>query len=146
MGSDESHFNVSVGSDGQSHKTVSTNHNLRPSALYPRSPNSFHRRLSADRILGLVVCAGLQMALAPLILGKVTVLSRPGLLSLVFLRPGPLSPSGQLCCRLARLELRDATRALREARLGYLFVSRLGLAVRLQAGKRDSGSIPLRLS
>ena len=29
MSSDESHFNVSVGSDGQSHKTVSTNHNLR---------------------------------------------------------------------------------------------------------------------
>ena len=28
MGSDESHFNVSVGSDGQSHLTVSTNHNL----------------------------------------------------------------------------------------------------------------------
>ena len=28
MGSDESHFNVSVGSDGQSHKTVPTNHNL----------------------------------------------------------------------------------------------------------------------
>ena len=28
MGSDQSHFNVSVGSDGQSHKTVSTNHNL----------------------------------------------------------------------------------------------------------------------
>ena len=28
MGSDESHFNVSVGSDGQSHKTVSTNDNL----------------------------------------------------------------------------------------------------------------------
>ena len=29
MGSDESHFNVSVaGSDVQSHKTVSTNHNL----------------------------------------------------------------------------------------------------------------------
>ena len=29
MGSDErSHFNVSVGSDGHSHKTVSTNHNL----------------------------------------------------------------------------------------------------------------------
>ena len=24
----ESHFNVSVGSDGQSHRTVSTNHNL----------------------------------------------------------------------------------------------------------------------
>ena len=28
MGSDESHFNVSGGSDGQSHRTVSTNHNL----------------------------------------------------------------------------------------------------------------------
>ena len=28
MGSDESHFNVSVGSDGQIHRTVSTNHNL----------------------------------------------------------------------------------------------------------------------
>ena len=28
MGSYESHFNVSVGSDGQSHRTVSTNRNL----------------------------------------------------------------------------------------------------------------------
>ena len=28
MGSDEGHFNVSVGSDGQGHKTVSTNHTL----------------------------------------------------------------------------------------------------------------------
>ncbi len=28
MGSDESHFNVSVGNDGQGHKTVSTNHSL----------------------------------------------------------------------------------------------------------------------
>ena len=28
VGSDESHFNVSEGSDGQNHKTVSTNHNL----------------------------------------------------------------------------------------------------------------------
>ena len=28
MVSDESHFNVSVGSDGQRHRTVSTNHNL----------------------------------------------------------------------------------------------------------------------
>ena len=28
MGGDESHFNVSVGSDGQSHWTVFTNHNL----------------------------------------------------------------------------------------------------------------------
>ena len=28
VGSDECHFNVSLGSDGQSHKTMSTNHNL----------------------------------------------------------------------------------------------------------------------
>ena len=28
MGSDEGHLNVSIGSDGQSHRTVSTNHNL----------------------------------------------------------------------------------------------------------------------
>ena len=28
MSSDEGHFNVSEGSGGQSHKTVSTNHNL----------------------------------------------------------------------------------------------------------------------
>ena len=42
MGSDDSHFNVSVGSDGQSRKTVSTNHNLfeekgEPSGIVPRS-------------------------------------------------------------------------------------------------------------
>ena len=42
MGSDESHFNVSVGSDGQSHETVSTNHNLLKrkesrSGIEPRS-------------------------------------------------------------------------------------------------------------
>ena len=37
VGSDESHFNVSVGSDGQSHKTVSTNHNLGPSAYQPNA-------------------------------------------------------------------------------------------------------------
>ena len=28
MGSEDSHFNVSVGSNGQSHRTVSTNHSL----------------------------------------------------------------------------------------------------------------------
>ena len=27
IGSDKNHFNVSVGSEGESHKTVSTNHN-----------------------------------------------------------------------------------------------------------------------
>ena len=35
MGSDESHFNVSVGSDGQSHRTVSTDHNLFFPVLSP---------------------------------------------------------------------------------------------------------------
>ena len=40
MGSDESHFNVSAGSDGQSHRTMSTNHNLfegQPKRIEPRS-------------------------------------------------------------------------------------------------------------
>ena len=36
MGSDESHFNFSVGSDGQSHKTVSTNHNLSEEKAEPK--------------------------------------------------------------------------------------------------------------
>ena len=36
MGSDESHFNVSVGSGGQSHKTVSTNHNLSEEKREPK--------------------------------------------------------------------------------------------------------------
>ena len=34
--SDESHFSVSVGSDGQSHKTVSTNHNLFEEKAKPK--------------------------------------------------------------------------------------------------------------
>ena len=46
MGSDESHFNVSVGSDGQSHKTVSTNHNLfwrerRAEAVSNQGPSTY---------------------------------------------------------------------------------------------------------
>ena len=36
MGSDESHFSVSEGSDGQSHKTVSTNHNLFEEKAEPK--------------------------------------------------------------------------------------------------------------
>ena len=36
VGSDESHFNVSVGNDGQSHKTVSTNHNFFEEKGEPR--------------------------------------------------------------------------------------------------------------
>ena len=39
MGSEESHFNVSVGSDGQSHRTVSTN-----SSLFNLSLSSFVHR------------------------------------------------------------------------------------------------------
>ena len=45
MGSDESHFNVSVGSDEESHKTVSTNHNLfeemRVEAVSNRGPSTY---------------------------------------------------------------------------------------------------------
>ena len=44
MGSDESHFNVSVGSDGQSHRTVSTNHNLfeeTAEAVSNRGPSAY---------------------------------------------------------------------------------------------------------
>ena len=40
MGSDESYFNVSVGSDGQTHRTVSTNHNLFEEKGQPKR----HRR------------------------------------------------------------------------------------------------------
>ena len=42
MGSDEGHFNVSVGSEGQSHKTVSTNHNLRPGLIFITSTPHSH--------------------------------------------------------------------------------------------------------
>ena len=49
MGSDESHFNVSAGSDGQSHRTVSTHHNLfeekrsRAEAESKRGPSAYQR-------------------------------------------------------------------------------------------------------
>ena len=46
MGSEESHFNVSVGSDGQSHRTVPTNHSLfkekgEPKAVSNRGPSAY---------------------------------------------------------------------------------------------------------
>ena len=47
MGSDEGHFNVSVGSEGQSHKTVSTNRNhvfwreRRAEAVLNRGPSAY---------------------------------------------------------------------------------------------------------
>ena len=46
MCNDESHFHVSVGSDGQSHKTVSTNYNLflrkrRAEADSNRGPSAY---------------------------------------------------------------------------------------------------------
>ena len=48
MGSDESHFNISVGSDGQSHKTVSRNHNLfdengEPKPVSNRGPSAYQQ-------------------------------------------------------------------------------------------------------
>ena len=50
MGSDESHFNVSVGSDGQSHRTVSTNQNLA-SATLPLTPSTGLRHSSYNQPL-----------------------------------------------------------------------------------------------
>ena len=46
LGRDESHFNVSVGSDGQSHMTVSANHNLfeekgEPEVVSNRGPSAY---------------------------------------------------------------------------------------------------------
>ena len=45
MGNDESHFNVSVGSEGQSHKIVSTGHNFRrerrAEAVSNRGPSAY---------------------------------------------------------------------------------------------------------
>ena len=42
MGTDGGRFNVSVGSDGQSHKTVSTNHNLFDAeAVSNRGPSAY---------------------------------------------------------------------------------------------------------
>ena len=38
MGSNKNHFNFSVGSDEQSHKTVSTNHNLSEEKGEPKRP------------------------------------------------------------------------------------------------------------
>ena len=62
MGSDKSHFNVSVGSDGQSHKTVSTNHNLfeekkRAESVSNRGPSAYQPNVlplgqTGSRLLG----------------------------------------------------------------------------------------------
>ena len=43
VGSDESHFNVSVRSDGQSHKTVSTNHNHNQRTSFNTLDNWGHK-------------------------------------------------------------------------------------------------------
>ena len=47
VGSDESRFNVSVGSDGQSHRTVSTNHNLSEEKGEPKRYRTEVLRLPA---------------------------------------------------------------------------------------------------
>ena len=55
VGSDESHFIVSVGSDGQSHKTVSTNHNLFEKKGEPKRylTEWWHRRFPANTAVNL---------------------------------------------------------------------------------------------
>ena len=65
MGSDESHFNVSVGSDGQSHRTVSTNQNL------------FEEKGEPKRIR----TEGQLSTLIPLLIGKVLFGIRQSLFS-----------------------------------------------------------------
>ena len=65
MGSDEIHFNVSVGSDGQSHKTVSTNHNLfeekgepkryRTEVLPPTSLTPYRRAKPTHGVFYLII-------------------------------------------------------------------------------------------
>ena len=61
MGSDESHFNVSVGSDRQSHKTVSTNHNLfeekgEPKRVSNRGPSAYQPNALSARLSGFLYC------------------------------------------------------------------------------------------
>ena len=51
MGSDESHFNVSVGSDGQSHKRVSTNRKLLIKAV-ERTPSGIEPVWPSGKALG----------------------------------------------------------------------------------------------
>ena len=77
MGSDESHFNVSVGSDGQNHKTVSTNHNLgrkrRAEAVSNRGPSAYQpnalplgqtgSRLAKWSVPAFVSCVGMGLDL-----------------------------------------------------------------------------------
>ena len=50
MGRNQSHFNVSVGSDGQSRKTVSTNHNLSEEKGEPKRYRTEVLRLTAYRL------------------------------------------------------------------------------------------------
>ena len=68
MGSDESHFNVSVGSDGQSHKTVSTNRNLfeekgEPKRVSNRGSPAYQRNALPARPNGLMETTFVRLAL-----------------------------------------------------------------------------------
>ena len=61
MGSDGSHFNVSVGSDGQSHETVSTNHNLfeekgEPKRVSNRGPSAYQPNALPLGQTGTLIC------------------------------------------------------------------------------------------
>ena len=62
MGSDESHFNVSVGSDGQRHRTVSTNHNLfeekGAEAVSNRGPSAYQPNVLPLGQTGSHLCGG----------------------------------------------------------------------------------------
>ena len=69
MGSDECHFNVSVGSDGQSHRTVSTNHRLSEEkgaeALSNRGPSAYQPNALPLGQTGSPVTVCFHVALCP---------------------------------------------------------------------------------
>ena len=76
MGSDEGHFNVSVGSEGQSHKTVSTNHNLfeekgEPKRVSNRGPSAYQPNALPLGQIGSQ--AAVQSLVAPLIILRHTI-------------------------------------------------------------------------
>ena len=77
MGSDESHFNVSAGSDGQSHKTVTTNHNLFEEKEEPKRyrtevlPLTSLPWLGQTGLLTVMLCFCLMFSDAKSILGTI---------------------------------------------------------------------------
>ena len=66
MSSDESHFNVSVGSDGQGQRTVSTNHNLSEEKGEPKRYRTEVRQLLLCCLKSSDVCSHIRDKLRPM--------------------------------------------------------------------------------